>query len=127
MRIGIKQNKYSNKKTVRHGIKFDSKMEAEYYNILLLRQQAGQISELTLQPEFELLPAFKRNGRTIRGVKYKGDFMYREDRKTVVVDVKGVETKDFRIKSKLFLAKNPDIELILVTKDGARWLERCAG
>lgn len=125
--IRMSRSKYSNRKTVKHGIQFDSKMESEYYDILLLRQRAGQISELTLQPEFTLLPSFKRNGRTVRGVKYKGDFMYLEDGKTVVVDVKGVETKDFIIKSKLFLSQHPDKELILVTKDGGRWSERCAG
>lgn len=120
-------NKYGAKRTTRLGKTFDSKMEAEYYQILLLRLRAGQISDLTLQPEFTLLESFKRNGKTVRGVKYKADFMYQENGKTIVVDVKGYKTKDFMIKSKFFISQNPDKALMLVTQERSKWIERYVG
>lgn len=119
----LQKSKYSAKKTVRRGIKFDSKMEAEYYDQLLLLQRAGLITDLELQPSFTLLESFKQNGRTVRGVKYKADFMFTELGRTVVVDVKGVKTKDFIIKAKFFMSMYPEMELRLVTKSGSRWVK----
>lgn len=117
------RSKYSAKKTVRCGIKFDSKMEAEYYDQLLLLQRGGVITDLKLQPSFTLLESFKKDGRTVRGVKYKADFMFTEHGRTVVVDVKGVKTKDFIIKAKFFMSMYPDYELRLVKQSGSRWIE----
>lgn len=117
------RSKYSAKKTVRRGIKFDSKMEAEYYDQLLLLQRAGHITDLKLQPSFALLEPFEHNGKKVRGVKYKADFMFKERGKTIVIDVKGVKTKDFIIKAKFFMSMYPDYELRLVKKSGSRWIE----
>lgn len=38
-----------------------------------------------------------------RAVKYKADFVYKENGETVVEDTKGVKTKDYIIKRKLML------------------------
>ena len=52
-------NKYRNIKTEVDGIKFDSKREAQRYQELKLLEKGGVISNLELQPKFELLPANK--------------------------------------------------------------------
>lgn len=92
-------NKYKAKKTVVDGITFDSKKESERYCELKLMEKAGLISDLELQPKFLLIP--KQKGE--RAVYYIGDFLYQENGKTVVEDVKGFRTKDYIIKRKLML------------------------
>ncbi|WP_318626901.1 DUF1064 domain-containing protein [Paenibacillus polymyxa] len=119
----MRANKYGAQQTVLNGITFDSKMESMYYTQLNLMERAGLISDLELQPEFVLIPAFKKLGRTIRATKYRADFKYKEQGKTIVVDVKGVKTKDFNIKRKLFDSKYPDIELKLITYKNGGWEE----
>ena len=54
--------KYQNHKTVIDGIAFDSKLEANRYAELKVLEKAGIISQLQLQPSFELIPAFTKNG-----------------------------------------------------------------
>lgn len=68
--------KYHNKKTVADGIKFDSKLEAERYAQLKILERAGVIRDLELQPEYELIPSFKKDGKTWRKTVYKADFRY---------------------------------------------------
>ncbi len=97
--------KYSNQKTTFDGITFDSKKEADRYCELLFLQRAGVISNLELQKEYKLIPAqYDDNGKCIeRAVKYKADFVYTENGKTVVEDTKGMKTKEYIIKRKLML------------------------
>ena len=69
-----------------------------------LMQRAGLISDLQTQVPFEIIPAQKRNGRTIeRPVKYIADFVYTENGEQVVEDTKGMKTKEYIIKRKLML------------------------
>jgi hypothetical protein len=97
------RNKYNARKTTRDGIKFDSQKEADRYQELKLAEYAGQIKDLKLQPEYQLLPAFTDNqGRRHRAIVYRADFEYVEDGQVVTEDVKGMMTKDFKLKSKLF-------------------------
>lgn len=112
--------KYHNTKTVADGIKFDSKLEAERYAQLKILERAGVIRELELQPSFELLPSFKKNGKTWRKTVYKADFRYilAEGDRIIIEDVKGstaVITDVFRLKQKLFEYKNPDYTISIVT------------
>lgn len=101
-------NKYSAKKTTVDGIRFDSLREARRYQELKLMQLGGVISNLTLQPEFEVVP---KHG-TERAVVYKADFQYTENDtgKIIVEDAKGMRTKDYIIKRKLFKIQNQHIE-----------------
>lgn len=94
--------KYNNTKTVVDGIKFDSKRESDRYIELKLLERAGRISDLILQPKFELIPKYEINGRKVRKIEYIADFQYKENGKTVVEDAKGFKTKDYIIKKKLF-------------------------
>lgn len=87
---------------------FDSAKEARVYNDLLVRLKAGEISNLRIQVPFELIPKqLLSSGKTERGVKYIADFVYEEDGRTKVVDVKGYRKGQayavFVIKRKLML------------------------
>ena len=113
--------KYHNKKTFIDGIKFDSKLEAERYEQLKILERAGVISDLELQPEYELIPSFRKKGKTWRRTVYKADFRYilAEDDKTIIEDVKGsisVITDVFRLKQKLFEYKYPELTIKIVTR-----------
>lgn len=103
-------SKYYSKKIEIDGHKFDSVKEGSRYIELRLLEVSGKISNLTLQPSFTLLKAFKYKGKTVRGITYKGDFMYVEGGKTVVEDVKGFKTEVYKIKRKLFLSQYPHID-----------------
>ena len=113
--------KYHNKKTVLDGIKFDSKLEAERYGQLKLMERAGDIRDLELQPEYELIPSFKKDGKTWRRTVYKADFRYilAEDDSYIIEDVKGstaVITDVFRLKQKLFEDRYPELTIKIVTR-----------
>ena len=98
-------NKYRNKETTIDGITFQSKREATRYAELQLLQRAGEIFDLQRQVPFTLIPKQVRDGKVIeRPCVYKADFVYKEkDGTEVVEDVKGVCTKEYRIKKKLML------------------------
>lgn len=103
-----KKSKYSSAKTDIDGITFDSKKESEFYAELKLRERAGEISHLRLQPRYLLQEAFKRDGKQYREIEYVADFEYIENGVTVVVDVKGFRTAVYMIKRKLFLYRYGD-------------------
>ena len=112
--------KYHNTKTIADGIKFDSKLEAERYAQLKILERAGVIRKLELQPSFDLLPSFRKNGKTWRKTVYKADFRYilAKDDRIIIEDVKGstaVITDVFRLKQKLFEYKYPDYTISIVT------------
>lgn len=97
-----KKSKYNNRKIKIDGRTFDSLAEAARYQELRLLVKTGAIRKLECQPEYTLVPSFKDDdGKTERAVKYKADFRYIEKGRTVVEDVKGVQTREFRIKWKL--------------------------
>lgn len=86
------RNKYNAKPTVVDNIRFASKAEANYYMQLKLRKKAGEIVFFLMQQPFHL-PG---------GVKYIVDFAeFHADNTVHFVDVKGIETKEFKIKKKL--------------------------
>lgn len=117
--------KYHNHKTEVDGITFDSRMEAKRYVQLKDMQEAGDIYDLRLQPEYELIPAYKHNGKRVRKTIYRADFAYRKLAgklpdalvdEYVIEDVKGVETEAFRLKKKLFEYTYPWLTITLVKR-----------
>ena len=118
---GWKRNgtKYNAHKTVIDGIEFPSKHEANRYCELKLLERAGEISNLRLQVDFELIPnqyaiekRYGKNGKELkdkevlleRKVVYRADFVYTDkDGSQVVEDTKGFKTKEYLIKRKLML------------------------
>ena len=119
------KRKCGNVKVTVDGIEFDSKKEARRYVELDLLLQAGEISELELQKEFELIPSqyeyFPRYGKTGKRLQdgkrcvekscvYVADFVYKDKNGQLVVeDVKGYRDPasaayaKFVIKRKLML------------------------
>lgn len=68
------EGKIAHKKTIVDGIKFDSKMESDYYVYLKAEKAAGRVKSFILQPEYILQPKFFIiNGQTITedNPKYK--------------------------------------------------------
>ena len=121
--------KYHNTKTVLNGIKFDSKLEAERYAQLKILERAGVIRALELQPSFDLLPSFRKNGKTWRKTVYKADFRYilAKDDRIIIEDVKGstaVITDVFRLKQKLFEYKYPEYTISIVTSKDIKKFQR---
>ena len=91
--------KYRNVKTMcAWGHKHDSKKEAHRCSALQLMLRAGEISDLTQQPTFQI----EVNGHKV--CKYKADFAYKQGGEQVVEDVKGIRTATYRLKAKLLRA-----------------------
>lgn len=107
-------NKYRNKKVQVDMFVFDSIAESRRYKELKLLEQAGEINKLELQPKFTLQESFRKNGKTYRKIEYVADFQYKENGKTIVEDVKGMQTEVFKIKHKLFEKKYPELELRII-------------
>lgn len=102
-------SKYSSEPSSVDGFIFHSKKEANRYKELLLMKNAGLIENLQLQPLFILQTGFIYKGKKERAITYIADFQYTENGKTIVEDVKGMQTDVYKIKRKLLLYKFPDI------------------
>lgn len=101
-------SKYHNKQVVIGGIRFDSIREANRWQELKLMERAHEITDLRRQVPFKLVPTCKtRKGKTVYGVSYIADFVYRDKMgRQVVEDVKGgraTMTREYIIKKKLML------------------------
>lgn len=92
------------------GIRFDSKMEGEYYQELLLQKRYGEIKDFSCQPKFVLQQSPK--------ITYVADFLVTElNGSQRVIDIKGVETSTFKVKLKLFKANYPTIPIEILGKN----------
>lgn len=108
--------KYGAKKVIIDDIQFDSKAEGEYYKILRQQLLNNEIKDFSLQPEFELQPPFEMDGKKIRAIKYIADFkVIQHDGTEQIIDIKGMETTDFKLKKKMFEYKFR-IPLVCLTK-----------
>ena len=107
-------SKYNNKKVIVEDYMFDSIQESRRYKELKLLERAGKIQNLELQPHFLLQDSFRKNGKTIRKIEYIADFKYIENGKTIVEDVKGIQTEVFKIKHKIFEKIYPELELRII-------------
>lgn len=115
-----KGKKYNNTKVEFDNIKFDSKREMKRYLVLKEAQDKGIITDLELQPKYELIPAIREEyikhlktkdkveTRTVQlAITYTADFRYKKDDITVVEDVKASPNmaaldKAFLLKEKMF-------------------------
>lgn len=123
--------KYGNKRVTICGIEFDSKKEGQRYLVLKEAQEKGIISDLELQPRWELLPAKKEKyvkhlktkdkicERTITlPIHYTADFSYIKDGELIVEDVKSspkLLSKDVPLRLKMMKYFH-DIDVRLVYK-----------
>ena len=90
----------------------DSKREAVRCNELHILQAAGEITDLTIHPQYW----FVINGRQLkhpngRRVGYKSDFEYIENGMLVTEDVKGVVVRDWPLRRAVFKALFPNHDL----------------
>lgn len=104
-------SKYRAKKTEVDGIKFDSKKEAKRYIALRELEKKGSIEKLMLQPRFLLQEGFRKNGKAYRKIEYVADFMYEQDGKLIIEDVKGIKTDVYKLKQKLFEKRYQDLTI----------------
>ncbi len=105
----VKQSKYHNEKATRTMPNgeirtFDSLREARRYDHLRMLYEAGAIQDLRLQQTFTLQEGYvAADGEIVRPITYKADFVYSQDGKPVIEDVKGVRTDKYRMKYKMML------------------------
>ncbi len=102
-------SKYKAKPTVVDGIRFASMKEAARYQENKLREKAGHIRDLELQPKYPLVVAGVKIGSYVGDFRFweKNDLYRKGDGKAeflVVEDVKGFKTPVYRLKKKLMLA-----------------------
>jgi hypothetical protein len=96
-------SKYKNEPTIINGHRFDSKAEASRYSALLMLAAEGKVFDIELQPRFLLQPSFNCRMKLHKSIEYVADFKYRDEYKTVVEDVKGMQTDVYKMKRKMFL------------------------
>ena len=111
--IGAKpkaKRKYRNEPIVVDGRRYDSKREAAVCENLIRLERTGKIGGLEFQKRFPLLGP---KGELI--CTYVADACYwdHEADRFRVIDVKGVETKEFRLKKRLMrILKGIDVEVV---------------
>lgn len=99
------------------GIVFDSEMEMKYYrDVVLPKYNSGEIVKYDMQVPYELVPKFKKDGKTVRSIVYKADFYIEYvDGRAEVIDIKGMADSVAKLKRKLFYYKYPDVNYIWIT------------
>lgn len=124
-KIDSEQNKrpakYRNRKVEFMGMIFDSEGELKRWIELLVLKSRGDIENLDRQITFDLLPKSEK----ARAIKWRPDFIYYDCkiRKMVVEDFKQPKTEklsSFRMKVKLFMAKQPDFIVRISTMKGVK-------
>ena len=137
MKLNTNKTKFNAVKVEYDGRKFDSKLECNIYKVLKERL-TGYTSDLviTFQPSFVLQEKFRFQGHLIRPITYKADFaIFRytgsqgpdatwedEHELLAIIDAKGLETPEFKIKRKLFIKKfGYDIVILKSMKQANSW------
>lgn len=100
MYLRNRKNKYGAKASIVGGIRFASKLELYCYNCL-----NKFCIPFEFQKTFELQPSFKRGGKTIRSINIIIDFYIPIGDIIYIVDTKGKQTKDSKIKHKMLKYK----------------------
>ena len=98
-------NKFNARKTLVDGISFDSKHESEIWLELKMEQHAGAITGLQHHREFVLTVVDIRDGQLRRICEFTPDFVYYRNGVLEVKEAKGVRTRDYVIRRKLFEAQ----------------------
>lgn len=106
------KNKYGAKKITLHGIKFDSKREANRWLILRQQERDGKIRNLRLQEKIFLQgrdgPILTRSGRKMR---ITVDFTYIDCATGMKVyeDSKGYRTRDYEVRLAVAAAQGVEV------------------
>lgn len=106
-------NKYRNKKTVYNGVTYDSALEAKIAQDIDIMLAAGIVSRVARQVSYELRGL---NGSVV--THHVVDFVLEfSDLHTEVWEAKGMPTRDFEIKLKLFRDNYPEITYVIHSKN----------
>ena len=105
-------SKYRASKCSLDGYDFASKLEMSYYVLLKDMVKNGEIKGFVLQPVYELQPKFTKLNKNYRAINYIADFeveLFNGNK--YVVDTKGFQTSDSKLKEKMFNYIYPNLEL----------------
>lgn len=115
MLAGQAHSKYRNKRTRVDGISFDSKAEANRYGELKTLRAAGEVQWFIRQPRFLLHEGFEKDGEAYKPIYYVADFLICwADGNVTVEDVKGMKTRTYLDKRKLFEKRYPTLKIVEV-------------
>ena len=112
-------NKYGAKKVEIDGHIFDSRLEGRYYEHLLYLINNGVVESFEMKKSYTLLDKFPhpKTGKTVRAIKYTPDFeVIYADGHVEVVDTKGMKTRDFIMRCKMFMFRY-QIPLVIIAWD----------
>jgi protein associated with RNAse G/E len=84
------------KKVEKYGLKFDSRLELFFYELC-----RSEKLDFEFQVLYELHPPFKYQGKAVRAMTLTVDFDFQEHGKNVIVDTKGFQRNDNKLKWKL--------------------------
>lgn len=109
-----RRNKYGAVGVREHGRYYASGAERDYHAELKLRELAGDVRAIVVQPVVEL----------VAGIKYRPDYFYEvrangSGWRKIWVDVKGVATREFLLKCRLWREFGPGT-LKIVKRQGRR-------
>ena len=105
-------SKYWAQKVEIDWIKFESKLEARFYEYL----QREWWNILELQPKYLLQDKFIHNWKSIRKIEYIADFKIEKDWDIFILDAKWMQTPVFKMKYKMWLKKYWQDEILIVAK-----------
>lgn len=107
IQINPKYNKYHNKRLVIDGIRYDSKKEYERHKCLLLLEKANKISDLRIHDKKDIIIL-----QEDPLITYIPDFCYYENGVFIIEDLKGFQTKEFKLKKKMLIKKLKTKEIV---------------
>lgn len=110
IRFQRRPQKYNNQPRIVDGIRFDSTAEAEFYKLLKSDSAVDHVDchVKTTLPE---------------GLTLNVDFLvYYKTGAVEALEVKGIETRDFKLKRKLFDQTHPLAPLKVFKKQGSKWV-----
>lgn len=120
----VKMGHYKGTKCTYDEITFDSKDEMNYY--IKLKGDA-RVDKLQVHSKFILLDNFRNgNGKMIRSITFKPDFMYEVDGQVYIEDVKPIKKSlidaDFTLRWKLLqhMYRNENIKFRLIAWDKSK-------
>ena len=107
VKINKKQNKYHNEKMIVDGVRYDSKKEYQRHKELILLEKANKIKNLRFHDKQDTVILQKDPLIT-----YIPDFCYEEDGILIIEDLKGFQTKEYKLNQKMLISKLKKKEII---------------
>ena len=124
-----KVSKYKSQSITLDGIRFASRDEARYYELLKHKKAQGEILNFELQPKYVLQPSYTYFGKNVRPIHYIGDFLiYHLDGTEEVIDIKGYATAEALNKRKMMQYTHQNLKLTWLARslkygDADGWID----